>query len=119
MTAGRPLWIAVALVATLAWTAPNAARAASDDPAEQAADFIQSLGVELLEIQAVAGDGAAAARSIALDGLIRHGFDLELTSQLVLGKYWNRASQVHRRAFKELFAGFTCEVFCSNVSAAR
>ena len=119
MTAGRPLWIAVALVATLAWTTPNAARAASNDPAEQAADFIQSLGVELLEIQAVAGDGAVAERSTALEGLIRHGFDLDLTSQLVLGKYWNRASQVHRRAFKDLFAQYLLYSYARHLRAYR
>ncbi len=110
MTASRTLWLAVALVAALAGTAPSMARAAMDDRTGQAAAFINSLGADLLAIQAGAdngaSDGAAAARSAGLEGLIRRGFDLELTSQLVLGKYWNRTSQQHRQAFGKLFAQY-------------
>lgn len=123
MTASRTLWIAVALVAAWVWTAPGLARAASDDRAGQAAAFIRSLGAELLAIQAGAGDGAgdgaAAARSARLEGLIRRGFDLDLTSQLVLGKYWNRATQAHRQAFKELFAQYLLHNYARHLKAYR
>lgn len=114
MTASRTLWISVALVAALAGTAPSMARPAMDDRAGQAAAFIHGLGADLHAIQARAdggagngtSDGAAAARSAGLEGLIRRGFDLDLTSRLVLGKYWNRASQHHRQAFGKLFAQY-------------
>ncbi len=123
MTASRTLWIAVALIAALVWTAPGMARAALDDRVGPAAAFIQSLGAELLAIQAGAGDGAgdgaAAARSARLDGLIRRGFDLDLTSQLVLGKYWNRASQAHRQAFKGLFAQYLLHSYARHLKAYR
>ena len=123
MMASRTLWIAVALVAAWVWTAPGLARAASDDRAGRAAAFIQSLGAELLAIQAGAGDGAgdgaAAARSARLEGLIRRGFDLDLTSQLVLGKYWNRATQAHRQAFKELFAKYLLHSYARHLRAYR
>ena len=123
MTASRTLWIAVALVAAGVWTAPGMARAASDDRAGQAAAYIQNLGAELLAIQAGAGDGigdgAAAARTARLEGLIRRGFDLDLTSQLVLGKYWNRASQAHRQAFKELFAQYLLHSYARHLRAYR
>ena len=119
MTASRTLWIAGALVAAWVWTAPGMARAASDDRAGQAAAYIQSLGAELLAIQADVGDGAAAARSARLEGLIRRGFDLDLTSQLVLGKYWNRASQAHRQAFKELFAQYLLHSYARRLKAYR
>jgi phospholipid transport system substrate-binding protein len=97
------------------------ARAASDDRAGQAATYIHSLGAELLAIQAGngAGDGAAAVRSARLEGLIRRGFDLDLTSQLVLGKYWNRASQAHRQAFKELFAKYLLHSYARHLKAYR
>jgi phospholipid transport system substrate-binding protein len=97
-------------------------RAAPDDPAGRAgraAAVIQSLGAELLAIQAAAGDGATAARSAALEALIRRGFDLDLTSQLVLGKYWNRASQAQRRAFKELFAQYLVQSYSRHLKAYR
>ncbi len=121
MTASRTLWIAVALVAAWVWTASGMSRAASDDRAGQAAAHIQSLGAELLAIQAGdgAGDGAAAVRSTRLEGLIRRGFDLDLTSQLVLGKYWNRASQAHRQAFKELFAQYLLHSYARHLKAYR
>ena len=123
MTASRTLWIASALVASWVWTAPGTLQAASDDRAGQAAAYIQSLGAELLAIQAGAGDGAgdgaAAARSARLEGLIRRGFDLDLTSQLVLGKYWNRASQAHRQAFKELFAQYLLHSYARHLKAYR
>jgi len=123
MTASRTLWIAVALVASWVWTAPGTLQAASDDRAGQAAAYIQSLGAELLAIQVGAGDGAgdgaAAARSARLEGLIRRGFDLDLTSQLVLGKYWNRASQAHRQAFKELFAQYLLHSYARHLKAYR
>ena len=127
MTASRTLWIASALVASWVWTAPGTLQAASDDRAGQAAAYIQSLGAELLAIQAGAGDGAgegagegaAAARSARLEGLIRRGFDLDLTSQLVLGKYWNRASQAHRQAFKELFAQYLLHNYARHLKAYR
>ncbi len=119
MTASRTLWIAAALVGALTWTAPGMARAASDDRAGPAAAYIESLGAELLAIQAGAGDGAAAARSAGLDGLIRRGFDLDLTSQLVLGKYWNRASREHRQAFKGLFAQYLLHSYARHLKAYR
>ena len=123
MTASRTSWIAAALVSVLVWTAPGMARAAPDERAGLAAAFIQSLGSELFAIQAGAGDGAgdgaAAARSAGLDGMIRRGFDLDLTSQLVLGKYWNRASQVHRQAFRELFAQYLVHSYARHLKAYR
>lgn len=123
MTASRVLWIAVALAAAWVWTAPGTARAASDERAGQAAAFIQGLGTELLAIQASTGDGtgdeAAAARSAKLEDLIRRGFDLDLTSQLVLGKYWNRASLAHRQAFKELFAQYLLHSYARHLKAYR
>ncbi len=132
MTARRTLWIAVAMIAVamiavLAGTAPGVVRAAQDDRARQAAGSIQSLGTELLAIQAGAveltGDGtsgdSAAIRSAKLEGLIRRGFDLDQTSQLVLGKYWNRASQAHRQAFKELFAQYLLHSYARHLKAYR
>ncbi len=127
MTANRTLWIAAALMAAWIGVAPGPVRAASDERAGQAAAFIQGLGTELFAIQAGAGagagdgdsDGAMASRSFRLEGLIRRGFDLDLTSQLVLGKYWNRASQAHRQAFKELFAHHLLHSYSRHLKAYR
>ena len=121
MTASRNMWIAVAVATALVWTAPG--MAAPDGRAGQAAAFIQGLGAELLVIQAGAGDGAGdgavAARSARLEDLIRRGFDLDLTSQLVLGKYWSRASQAHRQAFGKLFAQYLVHSYARYLKAYR
>ncbi len=119
MLANRTFWIAVALIAALAGTAPGMTRAAQNDRAGQAADFIHSLGTDLFAIQAGAGDEATTTRSARLEGLIRRGFDLDQTSQLVLGKYWNRASQAHRQAFKELFAQYLLHSYARHLKAYR
>ena len=123
MTVNRTLWIAAALMAAWIGVAPGLVRAASDERAGQAAAFIQGLGTELFAIQAGAGagdsDGAMASRSFRLEGLIRRAFDLDLTSQLVLGKYWNRASQAHRQAFKELFAHHLLHSYSRHLKAYR
>ena len=119
MLANRTFWIAVALIAALAGTAPGMTRAAQNDRAGQAADFIHSLGTDLFAIQAGAGDEATTTRSARLEGLIRRGFDLDQTSQLVLGKYWNRASQAHRQAFSELFAQYLVHSYARHLQAYR
>jgi len=133
MTASRTLWIAVAAVAAQVWTAPGMARAAPDDRAGQAAAYIQGLGADLLAIQTDsatgdgdgdgdgdgAGEGAVAARSAGLEGLIRRGFDLDLTSQLVLGKYWSRASQRQRQEFGRLFAQYLVHSYARHLKAYR
>lgn len=119
----RPFLIAVALASALVWAlvvaAPGMARAAPGDRAVQAAAYIQKLGAELLAIQARAEVGDVTARSAELEDLIRRGFDLDLTSQLVLGKYWNRASQAHRQAFKELFAKYLQHSYARHLKAYR
>ncbi len=85
MTASRTLWIAVALIASWVWTAPGTVQAASDDRAGQAAAYIQSLGADLLAIQAGAGDGAgageaaAAARSARLEGLFMLLLEIDIS----------------------------------------
>ncbi len=127
MMASRPFWTVAALVSALVialgWVTPGTARAGPGDRAVQAAAYIQKLGAELLAIQATAeagaAEGAATARSTELDELIRRGFDLDLTSQLVLGKYWNRASLAHRQAFKELFAQYLQHSYARHLKAYR
>jgi phospholipid transport system substrate-binding protein len=131
MMASRPFWTVAALVSALVialgWATPGTARAGPGDRAVQAAAYIQKLGAELLAIQATAEAGPAAGaatarstgRSTGLDELIRRGFDLDLTSRLVLGKYWNRASLAHRQAFKELFAQYLQHSYARHLKAYR
>ena len=99
---------------TLGWAPGGAARAAETHPTEAAAAFIKSLGVEVQTIQAT-----APPRRAALQNLIRGSFDLDLTSQLVLGKFWGRATLEQRTAFKDLFAQYLLNLYARQLDAYR
>jgi phospholipid transport system substrate-binding protein len=100
--------------ATLGWAPGGAARAAETDSTKAAAAFIKSLGVEVQTIQAT-----APPRRAALQDLIRGSFDLDLTSQLVLGKFWARATLEQRTAFKDFFAQYLLNLYARQLDAYR
>ncbi len=100
--------------ATLGWALGGAARAVESDSTKAAAAFIEALGVEVQAIQAT-----APPRRAALRDLIRGGFDLDLTSQLVLGKFWGRATPKQRMAFKDLFAQYLLNAYARQLDAYR
>ncbi len=114
MTQSRTLTIILVSALTLGWALAGAARAAETDPTEAAAAFIEALGVEVQAIQAT-----APPRRAALRDLIRGGFDLDLTSQLVLGKFWGRATPKQRTAFKDLFAPYLLNAYARQLDAYR
>ncbi len=119
MTQSRTLSIILVSALTLGWALGGAARAAETDPTEAAAAFIVALGVEVRAIQATAAPHAAAPRRAALRDLIRGGFDLDQTSQLVLGKFWGRATPKQRTAFKDLFAQYLLNAYARQLDAYR
>ncbi len=114
MTQSKTLTIILVSALTLGWALGGAARAAETDPTEAAAAFIETLGVEVQVIQAT-----APPRRAALRDLIRGGFDLDLTSQLVLGKFWGRATPKQRTAFKDLFAQYLLNAYARQLDAYR
>ena len=119
MTQNRTLTIILVSALTLGWALGGwalggTARAAETDPTEAAAAFIEALGVEVQAIQATAPPRRAALRE-----LIRGGFDLDLTSQLVLGKFWSRATPEQRTAFKDLFAQYLLNAYARQLDAYR
>ncbi len=119
MTQNRTLAIILASALTLGsvlggWVLGGTARAAETDPTEAAAAFIEALGVEVQAIQAT-----APPRRAALQELIRGGFDLDLTSQLVLGKFWGRATPEQRTEFKHLFAQYLLNAYARQLDAYR
>lgn len=123
MTASRILRIVLMSALLSSSVLAGAARAAEDTAAQQAtrqaATFIETLGADLLAIQADRAEGVAETRPAALEGLIRRGFDLDLTSQLVLGKYWTRAADAQRSAFKELFAPYLLQSYARYLDVYR
>ncbi len=70
---------------------------------QEAAKFVAALGNEAGTLQSAAKTQPPERRIAALRDLVRRGFNLELTSQFVLGKYWNRATAQQRAQFQDLF----------------
>ncbi len=119
MTASRKLTVTVvaALMLGAAWA--GTAGAAEGHSNEQAVAFIEALGDKVLAIQASTAADVAGLRQSALEDLVRDGFDLDLTSRLVLGKHWGRATAGQRAAFKDLFAPYLLSTYARQLDAYR
>lgn len=119
MTSGRTLRVILVSAAALGWAAGGTAWADRTDSPEGAAAFIETLGREVLAVQTSTRVDAAKARLPALRVLIRSGFDLDLTSQLVLGKFWGRATEAQRTTFKDLFARYLLNTYARHLDSYR
>ena len=119
MTASRKLTVTVvaALMLGAAWA--GTAGAAEGHSNEQAVAFIEALGDKVLAIQASTAADVAGLRQSALEDLVSDGFDLDLTSRLVLGKHWGRATAGQRAAFKDLFAPYLLSTYARQLDAYR
>lgn len=86
---------------------------------QEAARFVESLGNEAVTILSSGKAGVPRKRRAALRALIRGGFDLELTSQFVLGKFWGRASPEQRAEFQELFTEYLLNSYARHLGSYR
>jgi len=81
-----------------------------------AAQFVETLGNEAAALLASAN---GPARQDALKSLIRRGFNLELTSQFVLGQYWHRATPEQRAEFQDLFTEYLLNSYARHLSTFK
>ncbi len=88
-------------------------------PRGAAAEFIKTLGEKVLAIQASEPAAMAPQRRDALRKLIHGNFDLELTGQLALGKYWARATVEQRATFNGLFAKYLLNTYAHHLDTYR
>lgn len=99
---------------------PAAAQDSPDTVAETtplgAAQFVETLGNEAAALLASAN---GPARQKALKSLIRRGFNLELTSQFVLGQQWNRATPEQRAEFQDLFTEYLLNSYARHLSTFK
>ena len=103
----------------LALTLGAAGPLAAQTSAQGAAEFVRSLGNEAGALQSAAKTQAPEKRKAALRDLVRRGFNLELTSQFVLGKYWNRATAKQRAQFQDLFTEYLLNSYARHLRAYR
>ncbi len=109
------LFLALALGAA----GPLAAQTSPQTSPQEAAEFVRALGNEAGALQSAAKAQAPAKRKAALRDLVRRGFNLELTSQFVLGKYWNRATAQQRAQFQDLFTEYLLNRYARHLGVYR
>lgn len=84
-----------------------------------AARMVEDLGTQTAKALASPQAQKPAERREMLRELVRKGFDLELTSQFVLGKYWHGASQEQRGEFMELFTEYLLNSYARHLASFR
>lgn len=105
------------LVLGLAVGSPGSA--AAQTLPDGAARFVEDLSSRAAALLYVREPDAPDERHKALRDLIRNGFDLEVTSQFVLGKFWNRATAEQRAEFRNLFAEYLVNSYVRHLGSFR
>ena len=99
--------------------APAPAESGLDLHPAGAARMVEDLGTQTAAALASPQAETPAKRREMLRALVREGFDLELTSQFVLGKHWHRASQEQRGEFMELFTEYLLNSYARHLASFR
>ena len=84
---------------------------------QEAAKFVQALGSEAVLLQSAVRSGSPETRTAVLRDLVRRGFNLELTSQFVLGKFWHRATARQRSEFQDLFTEYLLNSYARHIGS--
>ena len=80
------------------------------EAASEAQTFIDDMARAAIAI-ASAPDLAVSERSGRLRGLLERGFDVQVMSRFVLGRYWRDASAAQQQAFVAMFRDFTVATY--------
>ncbi len=104
MTHSKALKVLFALSFALTLTVSGAAQGNEPASPQGAAEFVETLGERVAAIWVSENENLPETKRAALRDLIHVGFELDVTSQFVLGKFWGRARAEQRAEFKDLFA---------------
>jgi len=83
-----------------------AAESRAQTSSQEASRFVEGLGSQAAILLGSSNVSQAEKQRMALRTLIRDSFNLELTSQFVLGKFWNKATPEQRAEFQDLFTEY-------------
>ncbi len=98
------------LMAALIALGPTAALAEGDETRERAAQFVETLGRDLIGV--VAGQGLTSKqRDAKLRELLHRGLDRKEIGRFVLGSHWDAASGEQLREYKNLFAEYLIKTY--------
>jgi phospholipid transport system substrate-binding protein len=117
MTEGKTFHAVLGVFLLLAASFGNAGKTLAQTSPREAAKFVQALGGEAVLLQSAVRTGAPEERITVLRGLVRRGFNLELTSQFVLGKFWNRATARQRAEFQDLFTEYLLNSYARHIGS--
>ena len=84
-----------------------------------AARMVEDLGSQTAQALAASEAQKPAQRREMLRELVRKGFDLELTSQFVLGKFWHSATHAQRTEFMDLFTEYLLNSYARHLASFR
>ena len=119
MTHSKALKVLFALSFALNLTVSGAAQASEPASPQGAAEYIDMLSGRIAAIGALKNENLTETEGAVLRDLIRVGFDLDVTSQFVLGKFWGRAKAEQRSEFKDLFAKYLVNTYASHFKRYR
>ena len=119
MTHSQALKAILALSFALNLTVSGAAQASDAASPQGAAEFVEMLGEQVAAIWDSENENLPETKGAALRDLIRVAFDLNVTSQFVLGKFWARARAEQRAEFKDLFAKYLVNTYASYLNRYR
>ena len=117
MTEGKAFHAILGAFLLLAVSFGNIGETQAQTSPQEAAKFVQTLGSEAVLLQSAARSSGPEERTALLRGLVRRGFNLELTSQFVLGKYWNRATAAQRAEFQDLFTEYLLNSYARHIGS--
>ena len=104
---------AVAAIVAVLVAAPSGA---ADRPGlDESRAFVEKLADDAVRTWAM-HESDEAARSEAMDALIRSAFDVDFISRAVLGRYWRKLDAGQRERFRELFPEFVVEVYLPHIA---
>ncbi len=119
MTVGKAVDAILVSFLFLAMAFGAAGQVRAQTSPEQAAQFVAVLGHEAMSLQAATKAQPPEKRIAALRDLVRRVFNLELTSQFVLGKYWNQATAKQRAQFQDLFTEYLLDSYAGHLGSYR
>jgi phospholipid transport system substrate-binding protein len=119
MTHSKAVKVILALSLTLNLTVSGAAQASDAASPQGAADFVEMLGEQVAAIWVSGNENLSETKRAALRALISVGFELDVTSQFVLGKFWGRARTEQRAEFKGLFAEYLVNTYANHLNRYR
>ncbi len=119
MTHSKALKVLFALSFALNLTVSGAAQASEPASPQGAAEFVETLGEQVAAIWVSENENLPETKRAALRDLIRVGFELDVTSQIVLGNFWGRAKAEQRAEFKDLFAEYLVNTYASHLNRYR